>query len=102
MIPRPLLLICLLICLIAAPRLWAAEPTEEILCEAPLTSSVEPEPLQPTVEEILDDPMKIETLLCHTQPCQVPSDCTRYCQINFGSATPWCDHQCCTCIKLET
>lgn len=97
---RPFLFLCILFCLIAAPVLLADEAVETtpaaeaVALDQGAVTPEEPETLQPTLEEILNDSAKVE-LTC--EPCFHAFNCATYCYENFGSEDGTCDNGCCVC-----
>lgn len=94
------LFLCILLCLAAAPGLFAEEAADtaamdvvDVAQEA--VTPEEPETLEPTLEEILGTSTQVE-MTC--EPCFHAFNCARYCYENFGSEDGTCDQGCCVCF----
>lgn len=98
-------LCCVLVaCFALSTQLWATEPTEGSVSQ---DASTAPELLQPSLEELLDDPMQNEKLVCYTQRCTEHSDCTYFCDTFHAPSIRVCDNSCsgcsgcCVCIPID-
>lgn len=100
---KSFLFLCILICLVAAPALFADEAVETtpaaqaVTLEQQDVTPDEPETLQPSLDEILNDSTQVEASVS-CEPCFHAFNCARYCYENFGSEDGICDGGCCVCF----